>query len=71
MNAASPAADGGIGRVYRAQHTRMSRRFAIKVPFGELGYDRKARARFAGGVAHAIHAVRLERRTLIVLQRLR
>jgi serine/threonine-protein kinase len=39
--------DGGIGRVYRARHVRMSRRFAIKVPFGELGYDRKARARFA------------------------
>jgi serine/threonine-protein kinase len=39
--------DGGIGRVYRAQHTRMSRRFAIKVPFGELGYDHKQRARFS------------------------
>ncbi|HUQ02104.1 MAG TPA: serine/threonine-protein kinase [Kofleriaceae bacterium] len=39
--------DGGIGRVYRAQHTRMSRRFAIKVPFGELGYDRKQRARLS------------------------
>ncbi len=39
--------DGGIGRVYRARHVRMSRAFAIKVPFGELGYDRKARARFA------------------------
>ncbi len=39
--------EGGIGRVYRARHTRMSRRFAIKVPFGELGYDRKQRARFA------------------------
>jgi serine/threonine protein kinase len=33
--------------VYRAQHTRMSRRFAIKVPFGELGYDRKQRARLS------------------------
>ena len=39
--------DGGIGRVYRARHVRMSRRFAIKVPFGEVGYDRKARARLA------------------------
>jgi len=39
--------DGGIGRVYRARHVRMSRRFAIKVPFGELAYDRKVRARFA------------------------
>ena len=39
--------DGGLGRVYRARHVRMSRRFAIKVPFGEVGYDRKARARLA------------------------
>jgi serine/threonine-protein kinase len=38
--------EGGIGRVYRARHVRMSRRFAIKVPFGELGYDDKVRARF-------------------------
>ncbi|MCE9572700.1 MAG: serine/threonine protein kinase [Deltaproteobacteria bacterium] len=37
--------DGGLARVYRARHVRMSRRFAIKVPFGEVGYDRKARAR--------------------------
>ncbi|MBK9033519.1 MAG: protein kinase [Myxococcales bacterium] len=39
--------DGGLGRVYRARHVRMSRRFAIKVPFGEVGYDRKSRARLA------------------------
>jgi serine/threonine-protein kinase len=39
--------DGGLARVYRARHARMSRRFAIKVPFGEIGYDRKARARLA------------------------
>ncbi|MBL8623951.1 MAG: protein kinase [Myxococcales bacterium] len=39
--------DGGLGRVYKARHVRMSRRFAIKVPFGEVGYDRKARARLA------------------------
>ncbi|MBZ0232102.1 MAG: serine/threonine protein kinase, partial [Deltaproteobacteria bacterium] len=39
--------DGGIGRVYRARHTRMSRRFAIKVPFGEVAYDRKQRARLS------------------------
>jgi serine/threonine-protein kinase len=38
--------EGGIGRVYRARHTRMSRRYAIKVPFGELGYDTKVRQRF-------------------------
>lgn len=37
--------DGGLGRVYRARHVRMSRRFAVKVPFGEVGYDRKSRAR--------------------------
>jgi len=38
--------EGGIGRVYRARHVRMSRRYAIKVPFGELAYDAKVRARF-------------------------
>jgi serine/threonine-protein kinase len=38
--------EGGIGRVYRARHVRMSRRYAIKVPFGELAYDQKVRARF-------------------------
>ena len=39
--------EGGMGRVYRARHTRMSRRFAIKVLFGELAADAKARARFS------------------------
>jgi len=39
--------EGGIGRVYRARHARMSRRYAVKVPFGELNYDAKVRARFA------------------------
>jgi eukaryotic-like serine/threonine-protein kinase len=38
--------EGGIGRVYRARHVRMSRRYAIKVPFGELAYDSKVRTRF-------------------------
>jgi serine/threonine-protein kinase len=38
---------GGLGRVYRARHTRMSRRYAIKVPFGEVAYDPKVRVRFA------------------------
>jgi eukaryotic-like serine/threonine-protein kinase len=38
--------EGGIGRVYRARHVRMSRRYAIKVPFGELAYDPKVRQRF-------------------------
>ena len=39
--------EGGVGRVYKARHLRMSRQYAIKVPFGELGYDAKVRARFA------------------------
>ncbi len=39
--------EGGLGRVYRARHVRMSRQYAIKVPFGELAYDTKVRARFA------------------------
>jgi serine/threonine-protein kinase len=39
--------EGGIGRVYRARHVRMSRRYAIKIPFGELAYDIKVRQRFA------------------------
>ena len=38
--------EGGIGRVYRARHVRMSRRYAIKIPFGELAYDSKVRTRF-------------------------
>jgi eukaryotic-like serine/threonine-protein kinase len=39
--------EGGIGRVYRARHTRMSRRYAVKIPYGEVAYDPKVRARFA------------------------
>ncbi len=39
--------EGGMGRVYRARHIRMSRRFAIKVLFGDLAADGKARSRFA------------------------
>ncbi len=38
--------EGGLGRVYQARHVRMSRRFAIKVPFGELAGDPTIRARF-------------------------
>jgi hypothetical protein len=38
--------EGGLGRVYRARHKRMSRRYAIKVPYGELTHDARARARF-------------------------
>ncbi len=39
--------EGGMGRVYRARHIRMSRRFAIKVLFGDLAADAKARSRFS------------------------
>jgi len=39
--------EGGMGRVYRARHMRMSRRFAIKVLFGEMAADAKARSRFS------------------------
>ncbi|WP_428267708.1 protein kinase domain-containing protein [Haliangium sp.] len=38
--------EGGMGRVYRARHTRMSRRFAIKVLFGDLAADETSRQRF-------------------------
>jgi eukaryotic-like serine/threonine-protein kinase len=39
--------EGGMGRVYRARHIRMSRRFAIKVLFGDHAADGKARSRFS------------------------
>lgn len=39
--------EGALGVVYRASHTRLSRRFAIKVPFGDIAADSNARARFA------------------------
>ena len=39
--------EGGLGIVYRAHHVRMSRRFAIKVPFGDVAADPAMRARFA------------------------
>src|SRR5204863_8551269 len=39
--------EGGIGRVYKARHARMSRRYAVKIPYGEVAYDPKVRARFA------------------------
>lgn len=39
--------EGAMGRVYRARHQRMSRRFAIKVLFGDHATDPKMRDRFA------------------------
>jgi len=39
--------EGGMGRVYRARHNRMSRRFAVKVLFGDMAADAKARTRFS------------------------
>ena len=40
------AGEGGIGRVYIAQHTRLERRYAIKVPSGRATSDRHWRERF-------------------------
>lgn len=39
--------EGGMGRVYRARHQRVSRQFAIKVLFGDHTTDPKMRERFA------------------------
>jgi serine/threonine protein kinase len=36
---------GGIGRVYRCRHVRISREYAVKVPFGELAAQAKVRRR--------------------------
>jgi serine/threonine protein kinase len=38
--------EGGMGRVYRARHLRMSRRFAIKVLFGDQSASTKMVQRF-------------------------
>ena len=38
--------EGGMGRVYLARHLRMSRRFAIKVLFGDQSANSKMVARF-------------------------
>jgi eukaryotic-like serine/threonine-protein kinase len=40
------AGEGGIGRVYIAQHTRLARRYAIKVPSGRATADPHGRERF-------------------------
>jgi serine/threonine-protein kinase len=39
--------EGGMGRVYRARHRRVSRRFAIKVLYGEYASNGKMRERLA------------------------
>jgi serine/threonine-protein kinase len=39
--------EGGMGRVYRAKHTRMSRHYAIKILFGDHAGDTRMRSRFA------------------------
>lgn len=38
--------EGGMGRVYRARHQRVSRRFAVKVLFGDFATDPTMRTRF-------------------------
>src|SRR5262245_52308040 len=43
----APIGEGGIGRVYRARHVRLSRQYAIKVPFGDLAFDTAIRRRLA------------------------
>ena len=39
--------EGGMGRVYRARHQKLSRRFAVKVLFGDHATDPTMRERFA------------------------
>jgi serine/threonine-protein kinase len=39
--------EGGMGRVYRAKHPRMSRYYAVKVLFGDHAGDTRMRSRFA------------------------
>src|SRR5687767_8129771 len=53
--------DGAMGRVYLASHLRLSKRFAIKILFGELAAQEPMRLRFA---QEAEAASRLEHRNL-------
>ncbi len=39
--------EGGMGRVYRAKHVRMSRMYAIKILFGDHAGNTRMRSRFA------------------------
>jgi serine/threonine-protein kinase len=53
--------DGAMGRVYQASHARLSRRFAVKILFGELAAQEPMRERFR---QEAEAASRLEHRNL-------
>ncbi|MEM9488612.1 MAG: serine/threonine-protein kinase [Myxococcota bacterium] len=57
--------EGGMGRVYRARHKRVSRRFAVKVLFGDLAADGRMQTRFAN---EAEAASRLTHRNLVSVQ---
>lgn len=51
--------EGGMGRVYRARHCRMSRSYAIKILFGDHAGDARMRSRFgreAEAVSRLSHA---------------
>ena len=54
--------EGGMGRVYRARHKRMSRRFAIKILYADLAADARMRGRFAN---EAEAASRLSHRNVV------
>lgn len=54
--------EGAMGRVYAAVHTRIGRRFAVKVLFGDLAVQDNMRARFA---REAETASRLEHANLV------
>ena len=54
--------EGGLGRVYRARHVKLSRRYAVKVPFGDVAGDDRLRHRFA---QEAEAASRIEHANLV------